>query len=235
MIVPLTELHELPMDFVMSIGPACRPAQQLKTAGLRFTAAPMDWMQQYPLEAVTHCFQTGFSDFFAQIEEIPQEKPRKFRRVVDRGNDICSIHHFPADQSLEQGQRQVQATMTKRYRRIHKLLSGGKRIGFVGNRSESRAELLKFLGVFHNLYPQAELVLLNVRHVDADGIAMTKTVQGPCTLYEIFFRDEHPDGTDIAANAEAWHGNSFYWQQVLEQIVLRRSKQGFLSRWFKSR
>ena len=45
----LHELNSLPMDFVMSVGPACRPAQQIKHAGLRFTAAPMDWMQLYPL------------------------------------------------------------------------------------------------------------------------------------------------------------------------------------------
>ena len=54
----MNELNAAPFDFVMSVGPACRPAQQIKEAGLRFTAAPMDWMELYSLETVTHLFQT---------------------------------------------------------------------------------------------------------------------------------------------------------------------------------
>ena len=60
----LATLDKTPYDLVLSVGPACRPAQQIKTAGLRLTAAPMDWMELYPLSAVTHIFATRFSDFF---------------------------------------------------------------------------------------------------------------------------------------------------------------------------
>ena len=43
----LSTLDRRCYDLVLSVGPACRPAQQIKTAGLRFTAAPMDWMELY--------------------------------------------------------------------------------------------------------------------------------------------------------------------------------------------
>lgn len=216
----LKELDTLPMDFVMSVGPACRPAQQVKHAGLRFTAAPMDWMQLYPLGAVTHIFETGFADFFGEIEDITPEPEKKNRRVVDTKNDICSIHHFPSKVSLEKGQADVRKTMTKRYKRIHGFLKNAERICFVCNREDSPEELLEFMADFGRIYPKADIVMCNMRHTDTDGISMQKYTAGKCTLYEASFRDENPNGTDIATNPEAWHGNTPRWQEVLEHVHL---------------
>ena len=118
----MDEQPQVLFDFVMSVGPACRPAQQLKEAGLRFTAAPMDWMELYPLNIVTHLFQTSFSDFFTDIREEAPDPARKNRRVVDVANTITSIHHFPTKKSLAAGQKELRRTMLKRYHRIDKLL-----------------------------------------------------------------------------------------------------------------
>lgn len=216
----LHELDTLPMDFVMSVGPACRPAQQIKHAGLRFTAAPMDWMQLYPLQAVTHIFATEFADFFAEIEDITPEPGKKNRRVVDTKNDICSIHHFPSKDRLEKAQKDVRKTMTKRYKRIHAILRKAKRICFVCNREDTPAQLLQFMASFGSIYPHAELVMVNMRHTDTDGISMKKYTEGNCTVYEAAFRDENPNGTDIAQNPEAWHGNTPCWQEVLQHVHL---------------
>lgn len=221
----LHELDTLPMDFVMSVGPACRPAQQIKHAGLRFTAAPMDWMQLYPLGAVTHIFETAFSDFFAEIEDITPEPGKKNRRVVDTGNNICSIHHFPAKDSLTKAQKEVRRTMTKRYKRIHSILRRAARICFVCNREDDPDALLAFLRDFGSIYPQAELVMVNMRHTDTDGIAVESFADGRCTVYEAYFRDENPKGTDIAANPDAWHGNTPRWQQVLKHVHLSEKTQ----------
>lgn len=214
------ELDTLPMDFVMSVGPACRPAQQVKHAGLRFTAAPMDWMQLYPLQAVTHIFETAFVDFFAEIEDVTPVAGKKHRRVVDTKNDICSIHHFFSKDSLEKGQKEVRKTMQKRYKRIHGFFRSAERICFVCNREDSPEALLAFLHDFNRIYPQAEMVMVNMRHVDTDGISMAKFTDGSCTLYEASFRDVNPDGADIATNPEAWHGNTPCWQEVLQHVHL---------------
>lgn len=216
----LNELDRIPMDFVLSVGPACRPAQQLKHAQLRITACPMDWMQLYPLEAVTHSFETGFSDFFAEIEEVPTASQKKNRRVVDTKNDICSIHHFPTAKSLEQAQTEVRKTMLKRYRRIHKLLRKAKTICFVGNREESAEVLLQFMADFGAIYPQAKMFMVNMRHQDTDSIKAHKYTKDACTLYEASFCDEHPNGTDIAENPLAWHGNTPCWQEVFAHVHL---------------
>ena len=221
----LNELDSLPMDFVMSVGPACRPAQQIKHAGLRFTAAPMDWMQLYPLQAVTHIYETAFADFFAEVEDITPEPGKKHRRVVDTKNDICSIHHFFSKDSLEKGQQEVRKTMTKRYKRIHAILRKAKRICFVCNREDSPELLLEFMADFGRIYPKAEMVMVNMRHADTDGISMAKYTAGSCTLYEASFRDESPKGTDIAVNPDAWHGNTPRWQQVLKHVHLSAATQ----------
>ena len=221
----LNELDSLPMDFVMSVGPACRPAQQIKHAGLRFTAAPMDWMQLYPLCAVTHIYETAFADFFAEIEDITPEPGKKNRRVVDTKNDICSIHHFPAKDSLEQAQKDVRKTMRKRYKRIHAILKKAERICFVCNREDAPEALLAFMADFGRIYPNAELVMVNMRHTDTDGISMQKYADGRCTIYEASFRDESPKGTDISVNPEAWHGNTPRWQQVLQHVHLSTATQ----------
>ena len=221
----LNELDSLPMDFVMSVGPACRPAQQIKHAGLRFTAAPMDWMQLYPLGAVTHIYETAFADFFAEIEDITPEPGKKHRRVVDTKNDICSIHHFFSKDSLEKGQAEVRKTMTKRYKRIHAILRKAQRICFVCNREDTPEALLGFMADFGRIYPHAEIVMVNMRHTDTDGISMAKYTAGNCTLYEASFRDENPKGTDIAANPDAWHGNTPRWQQVLKHVHLSAATQ----------
>lgn len=222
----MEELSSIPFDFVMSVGPACRPAQQLKTAGLRFTAAPMDWMELYPLETVVHLFQTGFSDFFTEIREESPGPARKNRRVVDVRNTITSIHHFPTKKSLAAGQKEMRRTMLRRYHRIDKLLRQARHICLVGNRPDSTGELLAFLSDMGRIYPQAEWVMINVREVDDNIYYVNKFEGNGGMLYEVFFHDVHPDGTDISDNPLAWHGNTAMWQRTLAHIHLRPGAEG---------
>lgn len=216
----LDELDSVPMDFVMSVGPACRPAQQIKQAGLRVTSAPLDWMQLYPLTAVTHCFQTGFTDFFEEIEDITPEEGKKNRRVVDVSNDICSIHHFPTAVPLEKAQKHVRHMMRKRFKRIDRLMRKAKAICLVGNRAEPKDVLLDFLEEFEEIYPDAYLYMVNIRHVSEPGFRVSVVSGRRCTLYEVAFCDEHPDGTDITENPDAWQGNTPYWMNTLRHLCL---------------
>ncbi|MBR4078232.1 MAG: hypothetical protein IKK17_06470, partial [Oscillospiraceae bacterium] len=54
---------------------------------------------------------------------------------------------------------------------------------------------------------------------------MAKYSNGSCTVYEASFRDVNPDGADIAANPEAWHGNTPCWQEVLCHVHLSEKTQ----------
>lgn len=216
----LSELDSVTFDFVMSVGPACRPAQQLKHADLRTTAAPMDWMELYPLSTVVHLFRTGFSDFFMEIEDITGPEPRKNRRVVDTKNNITSIHHFPSDKSLEAGQKAMRKTMVRRYQRIHQMFRRGKRFCFVCNRPDSPEALLQFMTDFRTVYPQGEFWMVNVRSVDDNIFYVNQHKKNGLYLYDISFQDVHPDGADISTNPLTWHGNTPRWQEVLFHIHL---------------
>ena len=206
-------------DLVLSVGPACRPAQQIKTAGLRFTAAPMDWMELYPMSSVVHIFATGFSDFFTDIEEECPPKGKN-RRVVDRVNQITSIHHFPAAKSLAEGQAAMRKTMLRRYKRIHKLLRKADRVCFLCNRPDDAGALEEFLADFSALYPGAAFDLINIRDTDTDGLTVIARPAGDGLLVEAAFQDVHPNGGDIAVNPLAWHGNTPMWQAVLGHVHL---------------
>ena len=216
----LDELDSIPMDFIMSVGPACRPAQQIKQAGLRVTSSPLDWMQLYPLTAVTHCFSTGFTDFFEEIEDISPDENRKNRRVVDVNNDICSIHHFPMNEPLEKAQKRVRRMMRKRFKRIDRLMCKAKAICLVANRDEPTQVLLEFLEEFEEIYPDAYLYMVNIRHTSEPGFQVSVVSGRRCTLYEAHFCDEHPDGTDITKNPDAWQGNTPYWMNTLRHLCL---------------
>lgn len=217
----MDEQPQVLFDFVMSVGPACRPAQQLKEAGLRFTAAPMDWMELYPLNIVTHLFQTGFSDFFTDIREETPDPSRKNRRVVDVANTITSIHHFPTKKSLAAGQKELRRTMLKRYHRIDKLLRRAQNVCLVCNREDSPDALLSFLSDMRAIYPQANWVMVNIRSVNNNNYYVNKDERDGLTLYEVSFHDVHPDGADGDTNPLAWHGNTPLWQQTLSHVHLR--------------
>ena len=212
-------LDPIPFDILLSVGPACRPAQQIKAAGLRFTAAPMDWMQLYSLNTFLHLFQTDFSDFFIDIAESAAPHGKN-RRVVDCRNDITSIHHFPTNQSLTDGQSAMRKTMLRRSKKIQKILKKSQNIGLLCNRPDTPEELETFRAAFQKLYPQARCVLINIRDTDTETAAAAE--YGAGDLLEIRFRDVHPAGGEITENPDAWHGNTPLWQAVLSHVHLRK-------------
>jgi hypothetical protein len=76
------------VDFIISLGGACRTAHYLRNHNLRHVANPLDWMFDYSLESVLHWFKNGFSDFFLEIEE---DKNREndgvgYRHIIDKNN-----------------------------------------------------------------------------------------------------------------------------------------------------
>ena len=68
-----TEIEQIEVDGIFSIGDNCRPAHYLREHKLRTKAAPLDWMMKYSLDTVLHLFETKFTDFFVNIKEIPTE------------------------------------------------------------------------------------------------------------------------------------------------------------------
>lgn len=62
---------KLRADIILSLGIACRPAEQLRINKLRFLSSPLDWMMSYSLETAAHLFKTKFETFFQYKSIIP--------------------------------------------------------------------------------------------------------------------------------------------------------------------
>lgn len=84
-------------DLFLPIGPDCRVALYLQRFGLRYCAFPLDWQLDYSLGTVLHLLQSGFKDFFREIEYKGIEEVSGKIRVLDKRNCITNIHHFPPD------------------------------------------------------------------------------------------------------------------------------------------
>ena len=121
--------------------------------------------------------------------------------MIDRNNQITSIHHFPSDRSLEDGQTAMRKTMLRRYRRVHQWLRKAKRVCFVCNRPDDPESLCTFLSDFSALYPGTVFDMINIRDREVETLSILRQNAGKGQLVEISFRDIHPDGAEIAVMA----------------------------------
>ena len=72
--LPMHFLSEKPdgmkADCLISVGPNCRPAGQLKKNNMKRSRFPLDWMV-FSADALVHCIDTSFSDFFLEYKKDP--------------------------------------------------------------------------------------------------------------------------------------------------------------------
>ncbi len=208
------------LDFILSLGPACRPAEHLRQHDLRHLACPLDWQMGYSLATVLHLYQTSFSDFFIQIEQDKQQPLLKgHRRINDLKNGIISIHHFSADKPIEEEQTHFLKLMHDRYINMHNEILKAERIGLVCNRRDSIEELKHFLLQFGAIYPNHQIVLINIRNQkEVTFQSKQYDINDRLWIIEYEFQDINEDGDDYINNPNAWKGNVSAWNRVMEDI-----------------
>ncbi len=211
-------------DIFLSAGCACRPAYYLRECELRFLSAPLDWMNRYTLEACLHLFQTGFEDYFVDIYETENSKKdnqAENRVIIDRKNNIRSIHYFPKSLSLECAQIEFRRMMLERASKINEKLENSSRLCFLCNREEKQEELFSFLNKFSECYEHLHIMLVNVRSVasmEPDCIRKNKIkVSSKLSISEYFINDEVNNETGMLFD---WRGNSKCWYKILEEYRL---------------
>lgn len=215
-------------DFIISIGPACRPAEYLRQHNLRHFSCPLDWQMGYSLPTVIHLFQTSFSDFFECIEQDkinPIHNDRQ-RRVRDTKNDIISIHHFDANKSLAEEHVRFRYLMQERYIRMHNEITNSETISLICNRTDSLEKLSQFLQQFGDIYPNQNIVLINIRSNDLDNDNIQENfidINDHLRIVEYEFHDVNKDGSDLNLNPKAWLGNECAWNQVMQNIKISTS------------
>ena len=89
-------------DFILSLGPECRPAWYLKINKLRYVSSPFDWMMGYRLETFIYFLkQKNLNGFFENKLYLDRDSGR-YRVVRDTKYGVTSMHAFPKSMSLDE-------------------------------------------------------------------------------------------------------------------------------------
>lgn len=83
------------VDFVISCGPACRPAYYARKLCLRKFSSPCDWMMKYSLATFVEVLRTEGKTMFrnARYDEVN-------KWVYDVDNGMVSMHDFDKNRPL---------------------------------------------------------------------------------------------------------------------------------------
>lgn len=218
------------IDFIFSVGPACRPASFLKEDMMRVVASPLDWQMNYSLDTVLHLFETGFSDFFLDIaEDVNRSGAGENRYVTDIKNQIVSIHHFPKTSSCHAFQPAFIERVRKQYSKLNRHIKKAQTVALLCNRNESVEKLGEFLKKFASLYSGKTFLMINVRHTPAlhknTILKEEYFFSERCILHEYSFND-----VNQIPNRE-WKGNLDCWHTVLSRYRFLDDKKISLLNW----
>lgn len=205
------------MDVFLSVGPNCRAISYLRDFALTRFAAPTDWFAFKDLDTLLHLYQTHFSDFLSEIEEVESKSEKEFRFVRDTRYHVKSIHQFEKKLPLRVGQAYVQNKTILRAQKTEQALKGANSVGLLGSWEVPREELVRFLKGFSALYPGKKMVLYNIHHVPGETRHWkTETVISPLLSVEEFFFCDEGD----MSSPDFWKGNQLLWAQILGQFRL---------------
>jgi hypothetical protein len=203
-------------DLILSIGPSCRPAINLRSNHLREFSSPLDWVGAYSLDTVLHLFRVKFNDFFTEYEvdrENPQGAPGKLR-VWDTKNHIRTIHHIPENMWLSSSYPQFKEKMNTRAARLEARLQSASSIILVSEYTESKDDMSAFLRSFSDIYPHLKIKLINMRNDEEmpyDEFRQEVIFDDGILSYVEYILNDTEQGVEKAA------GNTFVWSKILSK------------------
>ena len=219
---------------MLSIGPACRPAMNMRWNALRSFSSPLDWMMGYSLDTILHLFQCEFKDFFRYYHVDSEKNGATGKRwVEDIQNIIISIHHFPIECDVDVVYPEFKEKMLGRAKFLIEKIDSSERIILVGNRPETQNEILYFLESFSAMYPQKTVRLINIRQDDS----LSYDEYRECVVADksnISYVEYLVNDTDHGVFKP--EGNTFVWSKVLSKYTtfytdeIRKSWQNLRAR-----
>lgn len=203
-------------DFLLSIGPNCRPAINLRSNHLRDFSSPLDWVGAYSLDTALHLFREKFNDFFTEFE-VDRENPKGATgklRVWDTKNHILTIHHIPENEWLSSSYPQFKEKMNTRAARLEARLQSASGIVFVSARTESKDDMRTFLRSFSDIYPHLKIRLINMRNDEEmpyDDFRQEVVFDDGILSYVEYILNDTEQGV------EKPEGNTFVWSKILSK------------------
>ncbi len=216
----IPETEKITLNCIFPLGEACRPSYHLQKNGLRFQAAPLDWMMKYSLKTALNLFETRFSNFFVNIKDVPNKFVNNCRVVNDVQNNVQCVHHFDKKVSLKEGQQKFRETMLRRAKKVDNIFKNSQSIGFICNRpKESCESLLNFACGFEKIYPGKQITLINVIDKNVEDISKQIIYEKEnIKIIQYTFCDVplEPDNQ----KHPTWKGDPQKWKKILSDINL---------------
>lgn len=213
-------------DFILSLGPACRPAWHLKLNQLRYVSCPFDWMMSYSLETVIKFLkQKNLNGFFEKYEYMNRDSGN-CKVVKDITNQIISMHSFPISMTIEDFYPTFIQIMNKRFERLINIIEYSETITFLSNRKDVN-EIKNFLLEFNELYKDRTIVHINVEHtpeLQDSYKEYTEQITDNISIQHVYFNDVHING-DTKDNPRFWLGNEDCWKKLCLTLHLKNPKQ----------
>ena len=225
-------IKDFQVDMTLSLGSDCRAAESMRRNKIRFFSSPFDWMMRYQLDAIYNALKNKGQNFFSDFSEEENENSKKFRYMVSKSTGMVSMHHFRKNISVEDAYFVFRYTMDKRFRELDELLKKAKSICLISSRKISTDEIKSFLTNFLTLYSFEKIYYINI-HSTSEKEEIIETKYDNITIYEVYFNDIHPDGSDPKTNKKFWKGNIEYWDKILGKVSLNKNfvRQYRICKW----
>ena len=207
-------------DFILSLGPACRPAWHLKLNQLRYVSCP------YSLETVIKFLkQKNLNGFFEKYEYMNRDSGN-CKVVKDITNQITSMHSFPISMTIEDFYPTFIQIMNKRFERLIQIIESSNNITFLSNRKDVN-EIKKFLLEFNELYKDKTIVYINIEHTPELQDSYEESFE-PVTenisIQHVYFNDVHING-ETNDNPRFWLGNEECWKKLCLTLHLQNPQK----------
>ncbi|MDO5471980.1 MAG: hypothetical protein Q4F35_01455 [Akkermansia sp.] len=201
------------VDFVISAGPACRPAYHAQKRGMRMFASPCDWMMHYSLMDFIDNLEQDAEDMF-KVAHI--EKDGNLSYVIDEKSGMVSLHHFYHEQSLDWQIPLFSKKMKKRAINTYNCINNSRSVGILMNRNIEKEELIRFAERLCQVFCSTTFHILNIRDIKQEEIKVEYEIkENRYIIHEISFNDEHKLGKDPNINPDFWLGNVQLWARAI--------------------
>ena len=196
-------------ECLISIGPHCRPAGQLKKNNKKRTRFPMDWLS-YSAETLVHCMDTGFSDFFLEYKKEPfnGKKTQLYNFARDTRNDIMTIHNLPLDIPLDEAVHNFRRRTRDCWETFCIRMADVKSAILFGSYSDPEDARI-ILHAFQERFPNTVFRMVNISHRENCPEGEISYIKTEDCFDQFYLFDKDEDVPDF------WLGNENGWKTVL--------------------
>lgn len=213
-------IKEMNVDVALSFGPTCRAAEALRRNKLRYFSNPLDWMMRYSLDDVFDILKNKGKDFGSDFEQQGEDYRKRYRFMVSKSTGMVDIHHFRKNVPVKDAYELFRYSMDKRFKEMDEILSNAKTVLILTSRLSDTENIKTFINNLITLYDFEKIYFININDNPEEKIVTTE--YDNVIIYECFFKDEHPNGSNPDKNRKFWKGNMEAWDAILSKVKINK-------------